>query len=187
MVWSSLLKVKPLKLSRLFNSTNLSWKIVKIIKCMLYTFPYLYLISICSLPASRNIVGITMSFVWGTVSLYGLTVRTWVQGRKNPESPTIPFLIWVLIKAFKLCQDVELICNDHLWMRVQNGGYKTVAISRIANKQHKRFNAIVRRITLEVQFLWKEEQLRHISKVLILSYLILSFHIFSYLSYFILA
>ena len=152
MVWSSLLKVKPLKLSKLFNSANFSWKIVKVIKCMLYTFPYLYLISIFSLPASRNIVGITMSFVWGTVSLYGLTVRTWVQGRKNPESSTIPFLIWVLIKAFKLCQDMELICNDYLWMRVQNGGYKTVATSSKTNKQHECFNAIVQRMMLQLLF-----------------------------------
>ena len=152
MVWSSLLKVKPLKLSRLFNSTNLSWKIVKIIKCMLYTFPYLYLISICSLPASRNIVGITMSFVWGTYSLYGLTVRTWIQRRKNPAPSTITFLICVLIKAFKLCQDMELIWDDYIWMRVQNSGYKTVATSRITNKQHECFNAIVQRTMLQLLF-----------------------------------
>jgi len=54
--------------------------------------------------------------------------------------------------------EVELVWNDYFWMRVQNGAYKTVATSRITNKQHKRFNGIVRRIALEVQFLWKEEQ-----------------------------
>jgi len=117
-----------------------------------YTFTYLYLISISSLPASWNIVGITTSVVWGTFPLYRLTVRTWVQRRKNPESSTITFLIWVLIKGFKLCQDMELIWNDYLWMRVQNSGYKTVATSSITNKQHECFNAIVQRIMLQLLF-----------------------------------
>ena len=75
-----------------------------------------------------------------------------MQRRKNPQSSTVAFLIWVLIKAVKMCQEMELICNDYLWMRVQNGGYKTVATSCITNKQYECFNAIIQRILIEPLF-----------------------------------
>ena len=56
--------------------------------------------------------------------------------------------------------------NYYFWMRVQNGADKTMATSRITNKQHERFNAIVQRIALEVQFLWKEEQNMRVGQII---------------------
>jgi len=93
-------------------------------------------------------------------------------GVKNIRSSADPpvdvevLVVWRVLYLFRslFCHqlptlmEVELVWNDYFWMRVQNGAYKTVATSRITNKQHKRFNGIVRRIALEVQFLWKEEQ-----------------------------
>jgi hypothetical protein len=73
-----------------------------------------------------------------------------MQLRKNPESSTIIFFIWVLKKDVKLFKEMELIWYDYLRMRVQNGGYKTVATSWITNKQHERFNVIIQRIVLEL-------------------------------------
>ena len=77
---------------------------------------YLYLITIFSLPTTWDIVGIPLSVVWGTTSVYGLIVRTRMQRRKNSESSTVTFFIWVLIKVVKVCKEMELMWNDNLWM-----------------------------------------------------------------------
>ena len=118
----------------------------------MFIYLYLYLITIFSLPTTWDIVGISLSVVWGTTSVYGLIVRTRMQRRKNSESSTVTFFIWVLIKAVKVCKEMELMWNDNLWMRVQNRAYKTVATSWVTNKQHERFNAIVQRIMLKLLF-----------------------------------
>jgi len=73
-----------------------------------------------------------------------------MQRKKNPESSNVTFLRWALKKAFKALKDIELICNDYLWMRVQNGGYKTMTTSWITNKQHECFNIIVQIIMLQL-------------------------------------
>lgn len=123
-----------------------------------WSYTYFYSISVFSLPTSWNVVRVPKCVVWGTISKHGLSPWDSMQFGENPESSTATFFIWVIKKSVKLCQEVELVWNYNFWMRVQNGANKTVATSRITNKQHKWFNAIVQRIALEVQFLWKEEQ-----------------------------
>ena len=75
-----------------------------------------------------------------------------MQLRKNTIPSTINVYIWVLSKVLKFFQKVELVCNYHFRMRVQNGSYKSVATSWMANEKHENFNAIILTIVLEVLF-----------------------------------
>ena len=75
-----------------------------------------------------------------------------MQLSKNPESSTVNVFIWVLSKVLKLFQKVEFVCNYHFRMRVQNGSYKSVATSWMANEKYEGFNAIILSILLDVLF-----------------------------------